>query len=144
MFFEDKTQVQIDILLVEDCRVRASEVRQALTEGNIAGRLHRVGDIDEALAYLRQAEPYYAAPLPDCVLLGERIGKQGVCKVAAEQQANSRLSNTLVLALQHNGHENVVETAPGCGGGWIVGVPLRELSTAISQAASDPAKLAGA
>ena len=143
MFFEDKTQVQMDILLVEDCRVRASEVRQALTEGNIAGRLHRVGDTDEALAYLRQDEPYFAAPLPDCVLLGEGVAEVGMRSVAEEQRTNPRLQKTLLLGLRHNGHENTLESFGDSDAGMVFGVPLQDLTTAIAQAAIDDTRTAG-
>ena len=87
--YEERT---VNVLLMEACPNRSSRVRQALTEGGVIGRLHRVGNPVEALAYLRRDAPYFAAPRPDVLLLGQAAPESCGCDFGAELRQDPELA----------------------------------------------------
>ncbi len=90
---------QLDILLVENNPERFRQVKDTLVEAGIQGRLHRVGDVSEALAYLRQDVPYFAAPTPNSVIIGGVISVGSCCDLAHETRCNPRLRDTRLIDL---------------------------------------------
>ena len=88
-----------NILLVEGSAVASSKVRQVLTEAGVSGRLHNVSGIAEAIAYLRREPPYFAAPIPSFVLLGQVDTGSADADLVHEIQRNPTLRDIRVLAI---------------------------------------------
>lgn len=109
---ENRNGAQVDILLVESCPERSRQVKDILVMAGVEGRLHRVGNVSEAIAYLRQDMPYFAAPTPNSVLIGELISQDGCCDLAGELRRNPRLGCTRLFDLDFEGTE-----PPGCASG---------------------------
>ncbi len=122
--FDIEDQELKNILLVEQDPLLSSEVRSALTEAGVHGRLHRVAGADEAIAYLRRDAPYFAAPRPNVVLLGEGLRSDAVEQVMKEIRRNPCLQEVRLL-------EIVAEDAPTMPNGSEQ-VRLEQLGSAIS------------
>ena len=88
-----------NFLLVERDSRHSDAVRQALIESGVAGRLHRVVGTAEAVAYLRRDAPYFAAPLPNFVLLGHGIRYCDSDSLIKEVRRNPRLQQVRVLEI---------------------------------------------
>ncbi len=89
----------IEILMVED---NAGDIRlcvEALKEGKVRNRMHTVGDGEEALAFLRQQEPYAEAPRPDLILLDLNLPKKTGQEVLAEIKDDPDLRRIPVVIL---------------------------------------------
>ena len=69
-------EVPVDILLVQNSPEEVRIIRKALQQGNVRNRLHMVGDVFEALAYLRRDHPYQDALTPDLVLLDTGLARK--------------------------------------------------------------------
>lgn len=95
----DEGNGALNILLVENRHDRPGLVRRALINGNIAGRLHSVGDTAEALAYLRRDAPYFAAPRADFVLLGRCLTQDGGCDILNELERNAEFQATRLIVI---------------------------------------------
>ena len=59
----------VPILLIDDDDVDIITVRKAFQKNEITNPLYVTHDGEEALAFLRQAPPYEAAPVPGLILL---------------------------------------------------------------------------
>ncbi len=118
--FDIDDRVLRNILLVEHDPLLSSEVRGVLTEAGVYDRLHRVAGADDAIAYLRRDAPYYAAPRPNVVVLGEGLRCDEAERVQKEVRRNPSLRQVRVLeiigedeAAMPNGAEKVRLTQLG-------------------------------
>lgn len=59
----------VEVLMVEDNEADVRLTREALRTSKVQTQLHVVEDGVEAMAFLRQEEPFSQAPRPDLVLL---------------------------------------------------------------------------
>ena len=89
----------VEILLVEDSPGDARLTREALREGTVRNHLHVATDGAEALAFLRQAGTYAAAPRPDVILLDLNLPKKDGREVLAEIKADHDLRRIPVVIL---------------------------------------------
>ncbi|HEX5504737.1 MAG TPA: response regulator [Thermomicrobiales bacterium] len=89
----------VEILLVEDSPGDVRLTREALREGKIRNHLSVVPDGVEALAFLRRAGRYAAAPRPDVILLDLNLPRKDGHAVLAEIKADERLRRVPVVVL---------------------------------------------
>lgn len=89
------------ILLVEDDPRDAELTLEALATHNLANRVDRVGDGDEALDYLRRRGRYAGRPDDDpvVVLLDLKLPKVSGLEVLREVKGDERLRTTPVVVL---------------------------------------------
>ena len=89
----------IEILLVEDNPADVALAEEALRERSVASRLNAVGDVDEALAFLRRQGNHAHSPQPDLILLDLKLpGKDGL-EFLAEIKADKSLRRIPVIVL---------------------------------------------
>ncbi|HKT05405.1 MAG TPA: response regulator [Rugosimonospora sp.] len=89
----------IEVLLVEDDPGDVLMTREAFEEHKVRNRLTVVPDGVEALAYLRQQEPYAGAVRPDLVLLDLNLPKRDGREVLAEIKGDESLRQIPVVVL---------------------------------------------
>ncbi len=109
----------MNILLIENSAKRSYVVRQVLLVSGLVSRLHTVGDIVEALAYLRRETPYAEAPRPDCVLIGKNPPETRDCELIHSIRDIPQLAKVHLLALRDTwsgpiDHEHVADTLDCC------------------------------
>lgn len=102
---------QAEILLVEDSRADALIAREAFAEFQITETLHVVEDGLQALAYLRQEDPYASAPRPDLILLDLNLPRKTGREVLAEIKADQTLKTIPVIILTTSQAEQDVQQA---------------------------------
>lgn len=95
----DKNE-RLHILLVEHCSERSSLIKQILDDADVECRLHRVADLMEALAYLREDMPYFNAPRPDFVILGQSQEHICCCELLLEVRRNPRFAGLQTLGVK--------------------------------------------
>jgi len=95
----DQGQRPIEILLVEDNPGDVRLTREALKEGGILTNLSVVQDGVEALAYLRQVEPYAGQIRPDLVLLDLNLPRKNGNEVLREIKLDGDLRRIPVVIL---------------------------------------------
>lgn len=95
----DKNE-RLHILLVEHSSERSEIIKQMLDDAGIECRLHRVADLMEALAYLRSDMPYFNAPRPDFVILGQSQEHICCCELLAEVRRNARFAGLQTLGIK--------------------------------------------
>jgi two-component system response regulator len=88
-----------EILLVEDNPGDVRLTREALAESGRAGRLHVVGDGEEALRFLRRQPPFTDAPRPDLILLDLNLPRVDGRQVLAELGDDDGLRHIPVVVL---------------------------------------------
>ncbi len=94
------TQVTpIEVLLVEDDPGDVLMTREAFEEHKVRNRLSVVSDGVEALAYLRQEEPYTNAVRPDLILLDLNLPRRDGRQVLAEIKNDESLRHIPVVVL---------------------------------------------
>src|SRR6266699_6037041 len=94
------TQVTpIEVLLVEDDPGDVLMTREAFEEHKVRNRLSVVSDGVEALAYLRQEEPYTNAVRPDLILLDLNLPRKDGREVLAEIKNDESLRLIPVVVL---------------------------------------------
>ena len=94
------TKERLHILLVEHESERANLVKQALDDAELEYRLHRVADLVEAVAYLRENMPYFNAPRPDFVILGQSQEHICCCELLAEIRRGSRFAGLQTIGIK--------------------------------------------
>jgi len=94
------TNERSHILLVEHDSERSDLVKQALENAEMDCRLHRVADLMEAVAYLREDMPYFNAPRPDFVILGQSQEFTCCCELLAEVRRRPRFAGLQVIGLK--------------------------------------------
>lgn len=114
------TNERLHILLVENEAERSDLVKQALEDAQIDCRLHRVANLVEAIAYLREDTPYFNAPRPDFVILGQSLEYKCCCELLADVRRNPRFAGLQVLGLkdpwwQHLPSNNALVPFACCG-----------------------------
>jgi len=93
------TNRPVEILLVEDNPGDVELTIEALKEGKVSNHLSAVGDGIEALAFLRQEEPYRDAPRPDLILLDLNLPRKDGRETLAEIKQNPDLCDIPVVIL---------------------------------------------
>jgi CheY-like chemotaxis protein len=88
----------INVLLVEDDPGDVLMTREAFDE-NLHNRLDVVTDGVEALAYLRQEEPFADVPRPDLILLDLNLPKRDGRQVLQEVKDDPELRHIPVIVL---------------------------------------------
>ncbi len=89
----------IDVLLVEDDPGDVLMTREAFEEYKVRNRLNVVSDGVEALAYLRQEEPYTEAVRPDLILLDLNLPRRDGRQVLQEIKSDESLRQIPVVVL---------------------------------------------
>ena len=98
----------LDILLVEDNPMDVYFTKEVLSESTIETRLFSIHDGQEAIAYLRQNEPYEDAIFPDLILLDLNLPKQNGFDVLAEIRKQKRMKHIPVIILTTStAHEDI-------------------------------------
>jgi len=98
----------IDILLVEDSNADARLAQEALRTSKIRNVLHRVGDGEEAMAFLRREGRYADAPRPGLILLDLNLPKKDGREVLAEIKGDENLKRIPVVVLTISSDEEDV------------------------------------
>jgi CheY-like chemotaxis protein len=89
----------IEVLLVEDDPGDVLMTREAFEEHKVRNRLNVVSDGVEALAYLRQEEPYTEAVRPDLILLDLNLPRRDGRQVLQEIKSDESLRQIPVVVL---------------------------------------------
>jgi CheY-like chemotaxis protein len=89
----------IEILLVEDSPSDAFLTKRALAKAKFINRLHVVADGVEAIAFLRNQDPYADAPRPHLILLDLNLPRMDGREVLAEIKADEDLTIIPVIVL---------------------------------------------
>ena len=134
----------MNILLIENSAKRSYVVRQVLLVSGLVSRLHTVGDMVEALAYLRHETPYCDAPRPDCVLFGENHSDSRGCELVDTIRDIPQLSMVRFFALRDTwsgpiDHEHDATTLDCCD---IRLVELSRLVQTLNELDEDPSDTA--
>jgi chemotaxis family two-component system response regulator Rcp1 len=95
--------------LVDDNDADVGLVREALEEATASGRLHVVGDGENAMAFLRRQGIYTRAVRPDLILLDLNLPRKHGREVLAEIKADNDLRRipVVILTSSHNEQEVV-------------------------------------
>ncbi len=89
----------VEILLVEDNPGDVRLTQEALREGKIRNRLHRVGDGVEAMEFLHRQGKYADAPRPDVILLDLNLPRKDGREVLAEIKKDDTLRRIPVVVM---------------------------------------------
>lgn len=95
----DKNE-RLHVLLVEHSSERSELVKTSLESSGLDFRMHRVADLMEALAYLREDMPYFNAPRPDFVILGQSQEHICCCELLAEVRRNPRFAGLQTVGVK--------------------------------------------
>jgi CheY-like chemotaxis protein len=101
----------LNILIVEDSPSDAFLATQALKETKDPIEVQTVSDGVEALAYLRQKEPYADVPRPDLILLDLNMPKMDGRELLAEIKKDPGLMSIPVIVLTSSRAEQDVAIA---------------------------------
>jgi CheY-like chemotaxis protein len=88
-----------EILLAEDNDNDVELTRQGFNRAKLLVNLHRVGDGEECMAFLRKQGKYADAPTPDLILLDLNMPKMGGEQVLAEMLKEDSLKSLPVVIL---------------------------------------------
>ncbi|GGK68421.1 two-component system response regulator [Sphaerisporangium melleum] len=89
----------IDVLLVEDDPGDVLLTREAFEHNKVQNKLHVVSDGEQALAFLRQEDPYPDAPRPDLILLDLNLPRKDGREVLEDIKADETLRSIPVVVL---------------------------------------------
>jgi CheY-like chemotaxis protein len=89
----------IQILMVEDNPGDVRLAQEALRDAKLRNHISSVKDGVEALAFLRRAGPYSAAPRPDLILLDLNLPRKDGREVLAEIKDDQNLRRIPVVVL---------------------------------------------
>ncbi len=89
----------IEVLLVEDDPGDVLMTREAFDEHRVNNKLNVVSDGVEALAYLRQEEPFTGAVRPDLILLDLNLPRRDGRQVLEEIKGDESLRHIPVVVL---------------------------------------------
>jgi len=96
----------IRFLLIEDDENHAELVRRNLDRDRIQNMLDRVGDGEQALAFLRKEPPYEDAERPDVILLDLKLPKKNGLEVLQDIKADESLQSIPVVVVTTSEAEN--------------------------------------
>jgi len=96
----------VDVLLVVNDIQAVRQIRRALEEVEINDRLHHIGDMYEARAYLRQEQPYQDAPQPGLIVLEASLRNQSEIDLLAAINAIPSLTDVSVALLTRTPSQN--------------------------------------
>lgn len=102
---EQRPEVPIEILLVEDDQGNVLLTQEALRENKYPVIIHDVPDGVAAMAFLHHEPPYADAVRPDLVLLDLNLPKKDGREVLAEIKADPDLRSIPVVVLTTSGAE---------------------------------------
>ncbi len=105
------TKHLVNFLLVEDDDIHAHLVERSLKKARVGNRIFRVANGAEALAFLRQEEPYADQPRPDVVLLDLKLPKVDGHEVLAAIKADLTLHTIPVVVMTTSDAESDRERA---------------------------------
>lgn len=91
---------RLHVLLVEHAAERSDLIRKSLDDAGTDCRVHRVADLIEAMAYLREDTPYFNAPRPDFVILGHSQEHICCCELLNEVRRNSRFAAVQLVGVK--------------------------------------------
>jgi len=91
--------MSIQVLLVEDSPGDVRLTREAFRDANMAIQLHVATDGVEAMAFLKQEDPYITAPRPDLILLDLNLPKMDGREVLAYIKADESLKTIPTVIL---------------------------------------------
>lgn len=101
----------MDILLVEDNPADMRLVREAMTEGGLAARLHWEASGEAALSYLRRSADAAGQPLPDLILLDLNLHGLHGLEVLEQIKSDPLLKAIPVLILSSSSARSDVQDA---------------------------------
>ena len=102
---EQRPEVPIEILLVEDDLGNVLLTQEALKENKYPVIIHDVPDGVAAMAFLRREPPYANAARPDLVLLDLNLPKKDGREVLGEIKGDPNLRSIPVVVLTTSGAE---------------------------------------
>lgn len=110
----------VRILLVEDSDPDAELTRTALQRARVNNELHRVGDGEQALAYLRREQGYEDATRPDLILLDLNMPRMDGREVLHALKADPDLRRIPVVVLTTSSLErDVVDSYDQSVAGYV-------------------------
>jgi two-component system, chemotaxis family, response regulator Rcp1 len=89
----------VEVLLVEDNPGDVRLLQEAFKDGKFGGRLHVVGDGEQALAFLRREAPFEESPRPSFILLDLNLPRMGGHEVLGEVKRAKDLRQIPVFIL---------------------------------------------
>jgi len=115
----------IQILLVEDSPSDVEFTIEAMREAKVANQLHVVVDGVDAMAFLRQEDPYVTAPQPDLILLDLNLPRKDGKEVLAEIRSDPRLQPIPVAILTTSRAESDILRSYELGANCFITKPVR-------------------
>lgn len=101
----------INILLVEDNPGDVRLTKEGFSEGKVINNLYVAEDGEEAMAFLRQEEPYQEMPRPDIILLDLNLPKKDGREVLEEIKSDPDLRAIPVIILTTSkAEEDILKT----------------------------------
>lgn len=120
----EKTNEQIDILLVEPNPGDSRLFEESFKDAKLANTLHTVTDGESALDYLHQRGDYATEPRPDLVLLEPQLpGKSGQ-DVLSELNNDSELRDIPVAVLTGSDVEEEIARTHGLDADHYIRKPI--------------------
>ncbi|HMF76907.1 MAG TPA: response regulator [Bryobacteraceae bacterium] len=92
------------LLHVEDEDITAFLLETVLSESKVPVRLWRVGDGEEAIAFLKQTGKHRGAPRPDLVLLDLNLPRRTGLEILAEIRKSDGLRSLPVVVFTSSAH----------------------------------------
>lgn len=89
----------VDVLLVVNDIQAVRKIRQTLDEANVKDRLHHIGDMHEARAYLHREDPYQDAPQPGLIVLEDSLRSRSEVDLLEEIKVDPELVGVSVVIL---------------------------------------------
>ena len=89
----------VDVLLVVGDIHAVRQIRETLETAKVINRLHHIGDLDEARAYLLRNDPYQDAPKPGMIIFEASLRKQLHIDLLTEINADPDFSDAQVIVL---------------------------------------------
>jgi len=114
----------IEILMVEDSPTDVLITEEALEQAKVRNHLHVVEDGVQAMAFLRQEDPYTQVPRPDLILLDLNLPRKDGREVLAEIKADEHLKTIPVVILTTSRAEEDVLRAYGLHANCYISKPV--------------------
>lgn len=89
----------VDVLLVVNDIQAVRNIRQTLEEAKVQDRVHHIGDMHEARAYLRREEPYQDVPTPGLIVLEDSLRNRSEVDLLEEIKVDPKLVGVSVVIL---------------------------------------------
>ena len=119
-----KRNPPLTLLLVEDEPADAFLIRLAFDEGRVPVTLHHVLDGEEALAFLHNAPPHQAAPMPDLILLDLNLPRMNGRTFLQQLKSEPRLVQIPVVVLSTSDSETDLRTSYSLNAAGYITKPL--------------------